>query len=378
MSKIDSNGYQLIPEEQIVSDIKTIVEESFIGINTANESPFGNFSLLLASEIDNGQKDAFNVFNSFDLDSASGQDLDYIGKLIGLSRRALEPSILTVQATSSATGYTILEGSQFFLTSDDTILFQNTSDELISTSPQDITMGSLEFVADGDVAVGDKLTSVSNYPDLTDLEITNIIQGEEEETDYSYRLRLKAVRNGNSGNGLESIEKALQEVSGVLDSIVFDVNRDNTITRGFIEAVVLGGTDADIANTIWDNLDMGTETQGTTTEGITDSKGNPININFSRPDDLNTTFVLNVNLITSLSQQQREDIVTAFEDLCNQTFIGGTLYYQDFYGAIVDVITGTARIDTLTINGATNDIIADTREKITPTGVDPNTSIIIV
>lgn len=378
MSKITSTGYELISEEQIVSDVKTIVEESFIGINTDNESPFGNFSLLISSELDNCQKDAFNVFNSFDLDSATGQDLDYLGKLIGLSRRALQPSILTVQATSSATGYTIVESSEFYLTSDNEITFINTSDEIISSSPQDITLQSEEFIEDGNINVGDKITSVGSYPSLTDLEITNIIDGVEAETDYAYRLRLKAVRNGNSGNGLESMEKALQEVTGVQDSIVFDINRDNTIARGYIEAVVLGGTDADIASAIWNNLDMGTETQGTTTENITDGKGNIIPIDFSRPTDLNTTFTLTVTLITNLSQIQRDGIVTAFEELCGQTFIGGTLYYQDFYSAIVEIITGTARINTLTINGGTSDIVADTREKITPFDIDPNANITII
>jgi len=378
MSKIGANGYELVSEETIISDVKTIISDNFVGLSVDNESPMGQVALMFASEIDNCQKDAFNVFNSLDLDTATGQDLDNAGKLIGLSRRALEPSILTVQATSSTTGYTIVESSEFYLTSDSAVTFTNTSDELISSTVQSITMQSTEFIEDGDVNVGDKITSTTTYPSLTDLEVLNIINGEESESDYSYRLRLKAVRNGNSGNGLESMEKALLETTGVLDTIVFDINRDNAITRGFIEPVVLGGADNDVATTVWNNLDMGTETQGTTTENVTDGKGNIIPISFSRPTDLNTTFTLTVSLITSLSQIQREDIVTAFEELCNNSFIGGTLYYQDFYSAIVTIITGTAKIVTLTINAGTSDIVAGNREKITPFNVDPNANITIV
>jgi|GEM_PF-3608444 len=378
MSKIGANGYELVSEETIISDVKTIISDNFVGLSVDNESPMGQVALMFASEIDNCQKDAFNVFNSLDLDTATGQDLDNAGKLIGLSRRALEPSILTVQATSSTTGYTIVESSEFYLTSDSAVTFTNTSDELISSTVQSITMQSTEFIEDGAVNVGDKITSTTTYPSLTDLEVLNIINGEESESDYSYRLRLKAVRNGNSGNGLESMEKALLETTGVLDTIVFDINRDNAITRGFIEPVVLGGADNDVATTVWNNLDMGTETQGTTTENVTDGKGNIIPISFSRPTDLNTTFTLTVSLITSLSQIQREDIVTAFEELCNNSFIGGTLYYQDFYSAIVTIITGTAKIVTLTINAGTSDIVAGNREKITPFNVDPNANITIV
>lgn len=379
MSKINDKGYELIPEETIIEDIRTIYSNSFIGLNVSNESPTGNVILSISSNLDNFQKDAFNVFNSFDLDSCEGQDLDSLGKLIGLSRRALEPSILTVQATSTATGYTIIEGSLFYLTSNPDVQFIATSDYLISSTVQSIQLESLEFIPEDDIAVGDKLSSISNYPDLNDLEITNIVQGEEAESDYDYRIRLKNVRVSDGVSGLERMEKVIQETSGVLDSVVFDINTDNTIPLGYIEAVVLGGTDQDIANAIWNSLDMGTLTQGTSTENIIDNKGDTVAINFSRPTDLNATFELEVSLTTgTLTQEQREQIVEAFEDLCEQAFIGGTLYYQDFYSAIVTIITGSAKIETLTINATTDDVVANSRERIVPFNVDPNNNITII
>lgn len=379
MSKINDKGYELVPEETIIEDVRTIFSNSFVGLNVNNESPMGNVILGFSSDLDNFQKDAFNVFNSLDLDSCEGQDLDNAGKLIGLSRRALEPSILTVQATSTATGYTIVEGSLFYLTENSDSQFKSISDYLMSSTVQDISLESLEYIAEDEIAVGDKLSSLTNYPDLSDLEITNIVNGEEAESDYDYRIRLKNVRVSDGVTGTERMEKVLQETTGVLDSVVFDINTDNTIPLGYIESVVLGGTDADIASAIWNSLDMGTATQGTSTENIVDNKGITVPINFSRPDDLTATFALEVSLTGgALTQDMREEIVESFESLCEATFIGGTLYYQDFYASVVDVITGVARIETLTINTTTDDVVATSRERIIPDNVDPNTSIIII
>lgn len=76
-----------------------------------------------------------------------------------------------------------------------------------------------------------------------------------------------------------------------VNSVTTDVSAQTaTISGGrppkSFEAIVEGGTDADIANQIWQSKPAGIETYGNTSFTITDSQGNPQVIFFSRPTEI--------------------------------------------------------------------------------------------
>jgi hypothetical protein len=66
-----------------------------------------------------------------------------------------------------------------------------------------------------------------------------------------------------------------------------DVTDVNGLPPHSIEAIVLGGADADIAQVIYETKAAGTRPHGTTFVNITDSSGNPQAIGFSRPTSTN-------------------------------------------------------------------------------------------
>jgi len=89
----------------------------------------------------------------------------------------------------------------------------------------------------------------------------------------------------------EAIKNALlNEVDGVTSASV--TSNRNLLVDGegrpgkSFEAVVEGGTDADIALEIWETMPSGIEPFGSTTEIIIDSQGNNQTIKFSRPTPL--------------------------------------------------------------------------------------------
>lgn len=381
MSRITENGYELLTEEEIIENLRTIFGDNFVGINTANESPLGQIILSLAQGIDNLQKDTQKVYNSGDLDTSEGIDLDRVsGKLIGLERQAFIPTTIQTDITSAGgfTPYTIVAGTQFSLVSDSTKLFEADQDYFINSSPQNITMLSVDFY-EIDLVVGQKLIPVISNPDITDIEITNFSEGLDQQNDLNYRIDLKQVRTGNGLSGVERMAKQLLEDENISDARVFDFNNDGTLVKGQISAVVSGGSDIDIANIILENLDMGIETVGSESEVVQDYLGNNITINFDRPTPLNCTFQTTLKLKSGeqVSDDQKDQIISAFQTLCADTPIGGTLYYQDFYTLIVSITQAEAEITALTLNAVADNIVAGAKEKTTADPTIDRTNITI-
>lgn len=381
MSRITENGYELLTDEQIIEDLRTIFENNFVGINTANESPLGQIILSLAQSVDNLQKDTQKVYNSGDLDSAAGIDLDRVsGKLIGLERQAFIPTTIQTDITSGGgfTPYTIIAGTQFALVSDPTKIFEADQNYFINSSPQNITLLSVDFY-EIDLVVGQKLTPVISNPDITDIEITNFSEGVSQQSDFNYRTDLKEVRTGNGLSGIERMAKQLLENENISDARVFDLNSDNSLVKGEISAVVSGGSDTIIANIILSNLDMGIETVGTESEIVQDYLGNNITINFDRPTPLNSTFLTTLKLKSGaqVSDEQKDEIILQFQTLCDKTPIGGILYYQDFYNLIFNIIQNESEITALTLNGFATNIVAGAKEKTTADPTIDRTNITI-
>ena len=381
MSRITEYGYELLTEEEIIEGIRTIFESNFVGINTANESPLGQIILSMAQSVDNLQKDTQKVYNSGDLDTANSIDLDrVVGKLIGLERQARIPTTILTDITSAGgfTPYTIVAGTQYSLVSDSTKLFAPSQDYFINSSPQNITMLSVDFY-EIDLAVGDKLIPVVSNPDITDIEITNFSEGIAQQNDLNYRIDLKQVRTGNGLSGIERIDKQLLADDTISDARTFDLNTDGTLVKGQITSVVSGGSDTDIANIILNNLDMGIETVGAESEIVQDYLGNNITINFDRPTPLNSTFLTTLKLKSGqqVSDEQKDSIILAFQTLCSDTPIGGTLYYQDFYSLIVSITQAEAEITALTLNAVADNIVAGAKEKTTADPTIDRTNITI-
>jgi hypothetical protein len=288
------------------------------------------------------------------------------------------PTTIVVDITSSGFPYTINIGERFVLNNDESIMFEIASTTVITSSPFSLTLNSVEY-KDIDLSVGDHLKPINAIPAITDISITSYIKGVEKESDFAYRVKLKAVVGGNGQSGVQRLNRAILEVDNVVDAIVFDINNDSSVPLGHVSCIVLGGDDNEVADGILNALDMGILTDGTTTIATPDYLGNLIDIRFSRPTTLTATFDLDVSLITGITIEQRQAIVDAFEDLCDKTKIGGTLYYQDFYGAIVDIITGTARIELLEINGVEDDLVATATQKIEADAtIDPTINIQVV
>lgn len=129
-------------------------------------------------------------------------------------------------------------------------------------------------------------TPVSGFDAITNLQDGTL--GRDLETDTDLRIRRKQVLSlGGLATLAAILANIVAEVEGVTAAAIYENTTDAIDVDGrpphSFEAVVQGGTDADVAQKIWDTKPAGIATFGNTTEQIEDSNGDLQDVNFSRP-----------------------------------------------------------------------------------------------
>jgi uncharacterized phage protein gp47/JayE len=130
--------------------------------------------------------------------------------------------------------------------------------------------------------------AVDNYLDAS--------VGATEEGDAALRVRREQALAAAGNTTVDAIRANILAVNdGSTDPnhepptevTVFFNDTDFTNSDGLpphsVEVLVRNGTDADIAQAIWDSVGAGTATYGTTTSTVTDSEGNAQTVNWTRP-----------------------------------------------------------------------------------------------
>lgn len=123
--------------------------------------------------------------------------------------------------------------------------------------------------------------------------ITNTIDaaiGNDLELDPAYRIRRNNLIQKAGAGTLEAIRVDLLNLEGVTDVIMFENTNTSTDDNGLpahsFRAVVVGGEDQIIGNTIWEDKPAGIQSDGNTSIDIVDSMNYPHVVQFSRPYEI--------------------------------------------------------------------------------------------
>ena len=183
------------------------------------------------------------------------------------------------------------------------------------------------------------------------------------ETDLELRIRRARTIQVAGAGTVESIRSRLLGLEGVIAALVFEnttfiTDPDGRPPKSF-EAVVQGGDDDQIANTIWLAKPAGIATYGNQTTPITDSQSFSHDILWSRPTEVDIwiDLVLTVDFSFNATEAQIKD---ALVDYANASLgIGDDVVVYprlicvlDQFQGIVDVVikVGTAPVPTLDDN----------------------------
>jgi len=190
------------------------------------------------------------------------------------------------------------------------------------------------------------------------------VVGRDVETDTELRLRRAASLQVAGAGTVEAIVSALRNVPDVTSAIVIEndtdiVDGDGRPPHSF-EAILQGGNDQVIADTIWSVKPAGINTFGTEVESVTDSMGISQVIKFSRPADVDIYIILD---LTTDSEFPVNGAVLAEEAIINRgrerfsvgddvIVIPTLIAALDAIPGIIDVVIkiGTAPAPTLDAN----------------------------
>jgi len=190
---------------------------------------------------------------------------------------------------------------------------------------------------------------------------TSFLVGSYRETDEVYRLRLKTSSTISGKSTLSTMTAALRGTVGVGYASVEEndtmaVDGSGRPAKSF-EAIVQGGLDADVAQTIYDYKPLGIASYGNTSQGVTNEYGQSFTINFSRA----TGIVIAVRVTYSLYSEEtevsnRDDLIRqAVVDHINSLDIGEDVItgrmFSVVYGASGGIGEVTVEIQTLASSG---------------------------
>lgn len=289
MAGYTSSGFVSKTLEEIVSELETSQRADVDSdLTFGAEEPLTQLNGIFSEQIAQLWELA-EMLAAIDPNSASGFRVDQIALITGTVRDPASPSTVNLNCSFSSGGVTLLDGI---------------------AKVGHATNPDIVFVADGDFtssAVGTEsvpFRATVNGPTqaasgtLTDLVVpvagwtaaTNPLDatpGTLEETDSELKEKRTTELASGGGASFPTLLSALSRVPGVTS--VNLLNNRSHITDGnglpphSVEAIIVGGTDEDIAQALFDNASAGTGYNGTTSVSVADSAGNSHTIRFTRP-----------------------------------------------------------------------------------------------
>lgn len=296
---LDKDGLQVKTAAELRAELQDGFKEIYgADINIDADSPDGQLIELITQEGVDIRDLATKVYNSFDPDFAQGVTLDQRVTINNIQRQAGDFTLVNVEITTdkalildgldaaandpdAVDAYTVSDdaGNQYLLVDTTTFLAAGTK----SLSFRAKELGQVEVTISTiqtQVTVVLGVTGVDNPAGATQT-------GDNQESDIELRTRrIKSVAKGST-HYVDSIRASLLNVSGVVDGEVYENVTDtidsDSIPPHSIWAIVEGGANTDIAESIYSTKSDGSDMKGSVASDIYSDSGQKFTMKFDRP-----------------------------------------------------------------------------------------------
>lgn len=161
------------------------------------------------------------------------------------------------------------------------------------------------------------------------------------ETDEELRVRFRDSKFRRAANISEALYANLISLAGVDEVRVYENDSEEVDQIGLpphsFMPIVLGGVDAEIARSVWNNKPLGISSEGNTTVTILDSQGFPQDISFERPTPLPVYITIDITVVQEFPDDGEEQIKDALIAYINTLNIGEDVVYSRLYTPINSV-----------------------------------------
>jgi uncharacterized phage protein gp47/JayE len=330
----------------VLDDIETQQRADYgADINLGGEGVIGQNNATFAAAIAEGWEVLNAVYRSLYPDSASGEALDNVCAITGVTRLPATRSTATLEC-SGTTGTTLAAGR--------VISVDSTGERFVSQESATIGVGGtvdVLFQAEnyGQIALntGQSLTIETPVAGWSSVVANADAEpGEDIETDAALRLRRVQLLTVQGTATIEAIRADVSAADDVEAVYVFEnvslVTDSRNLPPKSIEVLAQGGTDTDVAQAIFDSKAAGIETYGhapnDVTETVTDSMGIDHDINFTRPDETPVYIRADITYNPATYPSDGDDqIKAALAALGDTIELGQTVVYERFQAEVFAV-----------------------------------------
>jgi hypothetical protein len=216
----------------------------------------------------------------------------------------------------------------------------------ISVEFQTVDVGAIPIPANSCNKI---ITVIAGWDTVSNANAGVVGQLEETRTALETRRALSVAKNSH-GSRL-SLQGSIASIDGVLDCLVLENKSNATVTIQGVSLIshsvaicVYGGADNDIAEMIYNKLDAGCGTNGSTTVTYTSEDGVPNNYQIVRPAPTNLYVEVTINETTTTPATIEDDIKNAIVDDFNGLDVnsgnlrrgcGQTIYASSFSVALI-------------------------------------------
>ena len=171
---------------------------------------------------------------------------------------------------------------------------------------------------------------------------TDITPGRNIETDAELRLRREQTLATAGAATVDAIRSRILEIDEVEDARVFENDGDVTDGAGrpphSFEAVVLGGANQEIGDTIWAVKAAGIRSYGVVSVTVADSNNFNHTVQFSRPTPVNIYLIINLTVDSNFPVGGAAAVRAAIVSYAEETFgIGDDVITVKLFCPIVDI-----------------------------------------
>lgn len=360
---VTEKGFKRKSYEDILENQKEKARSLFgDDVNLDHSSPLGKLIRNFSLESAQNWSTLEDVYNASFLDYTNGASLDYLCKLIGISRRPANPARSSQSQIFEGDNGTVIP-SGFLVETEERIRYITTESGVIENGTAEVDIEAVEPGASGNVNTN-TITVIVNP--ISGLDSTynpaSTVDGRDVESDYQLRERFRNSLATGGGSTIDAIRAELLQLGGVIDAVV---NQNNTMNDAYdlldqmeteyqnenyqnmydlipdvrnaiadaksIKSTIFGGVDQEIAEILFENVAAGIQTLGDITIDIEDDRGNLQPISFSRQNFVevyvNATLTTNSEFPADGNTQVETEIIKYIGgiDQNNDSFDGLTL-----------------------------------------------------
>lgn len=292
---LSDTGFEAKTLETILAELEADVRTTIgAGVDTAPDSPTGQMLAIFASKVREVWELAQAVYASQYPASASGFSLTNVSAITGTKRKAATKSKVDANVNVDMGTYAIGTLVAHVL-GQPTRRFSN-AEEVVNAGPGAATINGVAFEAEETgpvVANAGTLTviaaAVSGWNSITNpLDAT---KGTTVEVDTPLRTRRESELATKGSTTVNAIRADVSALTGVTGVQVLENDTDTTDGNGLpphsVEVIVQGGTDAEVAEAIFNAVAAGITTYadpaGDVIVVVQDSANNNHTVKFSRP-----------------------------------------------------------------------------------------------